>query len=180
MLLIIVFILIGARAVAQEKSTVAREAPIVTSVCEILQDPARWRNRVVSVRGVYEYGLRPQTACSQPFTTNGHVWPQAIDLTGADAEELATWKSTESLGLSFADFVHGERGSPPAPGKLRAATFIGVLRSRATYSITATKYGSMGNGYGHLNAFPAQLVVYEVLRGNYVARRDRVQSKENH
>ena len=52
----------------------------VMSVCELSKDLHAFRDKVVTVRGVYYYGLRQE--CTQKCTSG--LWPSFIDIQGAD------------------------------------------------------------------------------------------------
>jgi hypothetical protein len=71
------------------------------SVCELSKDLASFRNKVVTVRGVYYYGLRQE--CPQKCASG--LWPSFINLEGATD---ATWAA-----LAKADKeVEAERNGP--------------------------------------------------------------------
>src|SRR5579871_5616346 len=59
----------------------------VMSLCELSRDFSRYRNRYISVRGIYFRGLRqrcPQTCATGP-------WPSFVDVIGSDAAGDAIW-----------------------------------------------------------------------------------------
>ncbi len=121
----------------------------VMSVCEISKDFPAFRDKVVTVRGVYFYGLRQE--CTQKCTSS--LWPSFINLQGSDD---ATW----------ADLNKAEREvetEAKATGKRFEiwVTVVGRLQ-------TIVKPSPLGpcdrkrwerGGYGHLGAFPSQITV---------------------
>lgn len=118
------------------------------SVCELSKDFPAFRDKVAAVRGVYYYGLRQE--CPQKCTSG--LWPSFINLEGADD---ATW----------ADLAKAEReveSEAKATGKRLEiwVTVVGRVQTRAKRSsFGPCDRKSWGLGYGHLNAFPAQIVV---------------------
>jgi hypothetical protein len=120
----------------------------VTSVCELSKDFPAFRDKVVTVRGVYYYGLREE--CPQKCADG--MWPSFIDLEGADD---ATW----------ADLAKAEReveSEAKVTGKRLEVwvTVVGRLQTRAKPSpLGPCDRKRQGLGYGHLNAFPARITV---------------------
>lgn len=51
------------------------------SICELLNDIPRYRGTVVTVTGIYWYGLRQ--SCAHPLITGEHAWPSALNLVGS-------------------------------------------------------------------------------------------------
>lgn len=152
--------LVAAAALAgQTPPTVSLPA---ISVCEVLTNPIQWNGRLVEIRGVVDYGLRPESICSQQFVTEGHVWPQAIDLREAREGDGSIDSKWVVGSLSYDDFIRGERSSKRKRAANTTAVFIGRLITREKYTLVKTGYGLLGNGFGHLGVFPVQLVVYGV------------------
>ena len=121
---------------------------MTVSVCELSKDYGAYRDKVLAVRGVYYYGLRE--ACQQ--TCAAGPWPSFLDLVGtgnADWDALAKTEQAVELeakkGKRFEIWV----------------TAHGQLKTRARLSPLGPcdRKGSGYSGYGHLGAFPAQLVV---------------------
>ena len=122
--------------------------PSVMSVCELSRDYPAFRDQKVTVRGVYYYGLRQE--CQQKCATG--LWPSFISLEGGRQgvwDELAkTLRSVEdnakATGQRFEIWV----------------TVAGRLQTRAKRLRSGPcDKKSWGLGYGHLNAFPAQITV---------------------
>jgi len=120
----------------------------VTSVCELSKDLFAFQDKVVTVRGIFYYGLRQQ--CPQKCTDG--LWPSFIDLKGAN-------------GLSWADLAKALReveSEAKATGKRFEiwVTVVGRLRTTAKRSpLGPCDRKKWGLGYGHLNVFPAQIDV---------------------
>ena len=131
-------------------------APVqMMSVCELSKDYPRFRDKVVTVRGVYYYGLRQE--CAQ--TCSSGIWPSFINLDGGTEVTWANIAKTEReveieakrSGKRFEIWV----------------TVTGRLLTRSTFwdkgsqcdwaKIGPGRYGQPG--YGHLGAFPAQIQV---------------------
>jgi len=121
----------------------------VMSVCQLSKDLPAFRDKVVTVRGVYYYGLRQE--CPQKCTDG--LWPSFIEFQGAE-------------GLSWADLnkaLHEVETEAKATGKRFEIwmTVVGRLQ-------TIVKPSPLGpcdrksweqGGYGHLGAFPSQITV---------------------
>lgn len=120
----------------------------VMSVCQLSKDYPRFRDKLVTVRGVYYYGLRQE--CPQSCADG--VWPSFINVEGgSDAAWAALAKAHRELeaeakrtGKRFELWV----------------TVVGRLETRARYPrLSPCDRNSWGSGYGHLGVFPAQIVV---------------------
>lgn len=130
-------------------ATVAAPGTSVMSVCELSKDFARFRDKVVTVRGVYYWGLRQE--CVEKCKVG--LWPSFINLEGGTDEAWTAMAKTERdveaeakrTGKRFEIWV----------------TVVGSLQTRAKRSRLGPcdrKSWGLG-GYGHLGAFPAQITV---------------------
>jgi len=126
----------------------ARDAA-VTSVCELSKDFPGFRDKVVTARGVYYYGLRQE--CAEKCKAG--LWPSFINLEGGTDE---TW---EALAKSERD-VEAEAKRSGKRFELWV-TVVGRLQTRARHSaLGPCDRKSWGlAGYGHLGGFPAQIIV---------------------
>jgi len=132
-------------------STAAQPAdsPSVMSVCELSRDYPAFRNEMVTVRGVYYYGLRQE--CQQKCA--GDLWPSFINLEGGK----------EGVGNELAKTLQSVENDAKATGKRFEiwVTVVGRLQTRAKHS----RHGPCDKeswglpGYGHLGVFPAQIIV---------------------
>ncbi len=113
----------------------------------------------MSVRGIYYYGLRqtcPQTCATGP-------WPSFVDLIGADSarlDELPVTFTTNMQSWDALNKVHRAVERDAKQGKRVEiwVTVLGQLRANPRSPIGPCDEVA-NRGYGHLGAFPAQLVV---------------------
>jgi hypothetical protein len=127
------------------------------SVCELSKDFSRYRDKLVTVRGIYYYGLRQDCAykcAGGPWPSFGR-WPSFIDLEGgSDATWVALTKTDRRVeaeakrtGKRFEIWV----------------TVKGRLNAKSMRSPFDPCDRNTWGTYGHLGAFPAQITV-ESLR----------------
>jgi hypothetical protein len=118
------------------------------SVCELAKDYPRFRDKVVAARGVYYYGLRQR--CPEKCIVG--EWPSFVDLihgtddttwTAIDKAERDVEARAKQSGQRFEIWV----------------TVVGRLGASATRSPLGPCDRAQWGKYGHLGAFPAQLVV---------------------
>lgn len=141
---------------AQAQPTTRQQA---TTVCELLKNPPAYRDQVVTVRGIYWYGLRER--CREQLVTGDHTWPSAIDMVDADSpvsDGVAAHFKTDSMSWERLDQAVRKVA---ASGKKREIwiTVTGMIRAPVSYR---RRDGEIVGGYGHLGVFPAQLVVKEI------------------
>ena len=121
----------------------------VMTVCDLSRDYAAYRDRVVTVRGVYFYGLRQQ--CPQTCATG--PWPSFMDLvvSGAAGETF------------FAVLDKAQRTAAQEAKQGRRvevwATVTGKLNAGAHRSPAGPCDPVANCCFGHLGTFPAQIVV---------------------
>jgi hypothetical protein len=118
------------------------------SVCDLSRNFPAHRNKVVTVRGVYYYGLRQE--CPQKCA--GGLWPSFLDLEGG---AVVTWSALDKVEQTV-------KVEAKKTGKRFEiwVTVIGRLRTRAQHSpLGPCDKESWGHGYGHLGVFPAQIAV---------------------
>lgn len=129
--------------------------PVPISVCDLFKNIAGYRNQLVTVRGVYWFGLRQ--SCKAPFITQGHSWPLALNLVGSTS-------ASDSASVPFVtDDIAWDKLDLSAIALAKAGrkaelwvTVVGLLRAPASY------FRGGAGGYGHLNVFPAELVIKTV------------------
>lgn len=130
------------------------------TVCELFKNPSAYRGKLVTVVGIYWYGLRE--TCPEPFVTGGHVWPSALDMVHSDFPpglgEAAPFKTDTESWDRLELFVRQEAMN----GRREEiwATAVGMIRAPKSYIRTD---GQIVGGYGHLGGYAAQLVVKSVL-----------------
>jgi hypothetical protein len=133
---------------------------VVLSVCDLSRDFAAYDNKLVAVRGVFYYGLRqkcPETCANGP-------WPSFLDLAGADdvraGKPPAGFVSDQQSWVALDNVLRTvERDSKQGKRSEIWVTVVGRVRARGHPSpVGPCDIMARGN-YGHLGAFPAQLVV---------------------
>jgi hypothetical protein len=129
------------------------------TVCELSNDFAAYRDKVIAVRGIYYYGLR-QT-CPQTCTTG--PWPSFLDLVGTGSREKSPAFVTDDANWAALINVQETVEAEAKKGKRLEiwVTAIGRLNTNARRTLLGPcdRIGSRLYGYGHLGAYPAQLVV---------------------
>jgi len=128
--------------------TQSQTSPSPMSVCDLSKDFSAYRNQVVTVRGVYYYGLRqtcPQKCADGP-------WPSFITLEAPAGSDVfnALGKVQNSVEL---EAKKGKRFEIWVTVTGRLDTMLRSPCERA-----ASKY----RGYGHLGVFPAMLTVQSI------------------
>ena len=122
----------------------AQVTPTVMSICELAKDLPSYDDKLVSVRGVYYYGLRQECL---PKCTQG-AWPSFIWLTGGgnwddlDKAERKLEIDAKRTGKRF---------------ELRV-TVTGHLHTKIKPSPLAPCVTTWP-GYGHFSQYPAEIVV---------------------
>ena len=126
------------------------------TVCDILADLQKYRGSIIQVRDEWLGTDLHGRNCAPP-RTGDYVWEPAIWLLDPTSPILekegtpATWKVDQ---IAYDQAIRQLRRY-----RTVTATFIGRLDVRAEGLQTAR---GVGNGYGHLNRFPAQLVIATV------------------
>lgn len=133
--------------------------PRVMTVCELSNDFGAYRDKMIAVRGIYYYGLR-QT-CLQ--TCSIGPWPSSLDLAGIGSREKSPAFVTDDANWNALDNVQKTVEAEAKKGKRLEiwVTAVGRLNTHArrTPLGPCDRIGSRLSGYGHLGAYPAQLVV---------------------
>jgi hypothetical protein len=134
-------------------------------VCTVLRTPNVYRGRMIAVRGIYWQGLRE--GCPE-IRLGGRSWPAALNLVEAVGKQGPTsalfetdrpsWDTLDRLAIREAKAGRQEE---------IWATVLGELRAPATY---IRDDGTTVGGYGHLGAFPAELIVKQVLATEILSR----------
>jgi len=134
-------------------------SPAVISVCDLSRDFTAYRDKLVAVRGVYLYGLRekcPETCAAGP-------WPSFVDLIGTDRKrpgQPPVGFTTDDSGWVQLDTAERAAEREAKQGKRVEVwvTVLGRLRANPHRSPVGPCDIVMNRGYGHLGAYPAQLV----------------------
>jgi hypothetical protein len=123
------------------------------TVCELFKNLRSFHNRTVRVRGVLFYGLRQE--CPQKCGDNSY--PTAITLEGAP--------DTRGVFDEWAKVIFGVESDAKKTGKRFEiwATVEGRLETDVHGSSAAPCYPrNRRGGYGHLNSFPALMIVTRI------------------
>jgi hypothetical protein len=133
------------------------------SVCDLSRDFSAYRGKLVIVRGVYFYGLRQD--CAQSCATG--PWPSFVDLIGTGYTvpgELPFDFRTDDAAFGALDKAEraAEREAKLGRRVEVWATVMGRLRASDHRSPVGPCDRVVNGGYGHLGAFPADLVVQSV------------------
>jgi hypothetical protein len=137
-------------------------------VCHVLSDLNNYRNRDVQIRGEWvqtDHGMYIRGKCNRPLQTGAHRWPSSIwlQLPWLEEEETVDFTADRNV-LEKAQRQAGRLLLRSRPGTHVYATFIGRLQVRERLEVRKREYaGPNGNGFGHLNAYPAQLVLRSII-----------------
>jgi hypothetical protein len=155
--------------------------PVLLTVCEALEKRLQYNDKLVAIVGVmtntFEGSWLSDMGCGEPVKTQGFTWPNLIAImvspeTIPDPPAL-DFIDQATLNLKI-ELVKGRnelrqfRGSPSDSGGTpdfsdRLVVASGRFETRPELRPSQRKngQGDWGNGYGHLNASPAQLVIKE-------------------
>jgi hypothetical protein len=121
------------------------------TVCELSSKLPEYRGKRVAVRGVYYYGLRQEC----PNSCAGGVWPSFLNLVTVGETGSNIWEALTHLEQAV------ERKAKTGRRFEIWVTVVGDLQTNAQRSAVGLcdQVGSHTFGYGHLGAFPGQIVV---------------------
>jgi len=129
------------------------------SVCELLTSLQQNNGSLISVRGELvstDESLSLRGECSERVYIDGFDWPSAISIVPPAGDRS---------GL----------GAPPKAGQIAIASVIGRLETRQQFETVRTSRDVFPIGFGHVNRFPAELVVTRVvsveIRNDYASIR---------
>ncbi len=131
------------------------------TVRDILAAPQSYHGKLISVRGVYYYGLR-DPSCTTSFPDVGHTWPCALNFVKSeqrgDGDPPVRFRTDEQ---SWARLINTVRREAMNGRKCEIwVTVVGQLRVfRTPLKASQSQIG----GFGHLGIFPAELVVERVV-----------------
>jgi hypothetical protein len=125
------------------------------SVCDLSRDYRRFQDKLVTVRGIYYYGLRQE--CAQKCSSG--IWPSFINLEGGSEEMWADIAKTQrqveveakQTGKRFEIWV-------TVAGRLLTRSAFWNKGSQCDWARIGTS-GFGPTGFGHMGAFPAQVQV---------------------
>lgn len=166
LLLVVLFSAMDCHPVAGEPEP--RSSPKAASVCDLFRNLRRHDGKMVRVTGRLIYSREVlalyEEGCARKFKTSGYTWPSMIALAG-----LGEWPAEEPAP-AFEAAVNDrasldaavEDGLKRTPRPPIWVTITGELRLKKKYRIADTHYGRLGDGYGHLGAAPALLIISRV------------------
>ncbi len=161
-----------ARDITVETLPPANTLPVVP-ICDLFQNLTASKGQRIAVRaeivGTSE-GTWLSGHCKSAFVTDGHRWPV-----------LLTWGAPDYFGADppalFRMNEASMRLTPKIPPELRGhnnvatvATFVGRLRMRDKYVGRCRPGDYIGNGFGHLNAAAAELIIESVRDAEVLPR----------
>lgn len=128
------------------------------TVCSVLADLKSFTGSKVLIRGIYWNGLRQP--CAEPLIFGGRTWPQALNLVTSSfpgvpesaklKTDIDSWDRLDRLVL--------DEARKKRRGEIWV-TVSGIVQGPEKHSEgNSVQVG----GYGHLGAFPAQLVVERI------------------
>ena len=140
--------------------TGAQDAERVYSVCELLVNPQQFNGKTVKVRGIVEGGMHgawlKSDDCPEPFYVGENSLPREISLSYQSEYGSAPPPNT----------AHMERVERQIREMLRKTksgilmlTYTGIFETRTDWKVIILAGEPRLWGLGHLNTFPAQLVV---------------------
>jgi hypothetical protein len=175
-------IVLASLASAQTKKS---DPPTIT-VCDLFRDLPAHAGEMISVRGLLYQGREVSALgelCDSKFVTKytwapvlkglpempptgEFVWPTALDLTSAsfvgEGESPVDFETDEAAVHKVFATVSNQRAklnlAPGQQPEIRV-TVIGRLRVKAHHEIVKRGDGTPMGGYGHLSAYPAQIVL---------------------
>jgi hypothetical protein len=137
-------------------------------VCKVLHDLQKYANRDIEIRGEWihtDHGMFIRGKCARALSTGDHRWSSAVwlQLPWLETDEPVDFTADRSA-LEKAQNEAGEL-TESSRGRAIYATFAGKLQVRQRLEIGRRQYGvALGNGFGHLNAYPAQLIVRSIYK----------------
>jgi hypothetical protein len=151
-----------------------RTPPVpVISVCDLSRDFTAYREQLIAVRGVNYYGLRQNC----PANCANGPWPSFVDLTSTEA--LAPGESPFGFTTDDSAWTALDQAERTAEREAKLGrrvevwvTVVGRLRA-SDHRSPVGPCDPVGQGrYGHLGAFPAQLVVQRVAAVDLIPNPD--------
>jgi len=137
------------------------------TVCELLKEPLKWDGQIVTVRdhgrGSEEGAALIGVECPGIFVTDGHVWSSAIFLsTPSLPGHLHSPDFTYDVESGRRMLAKGTELMKKAPLRCLLSTYTGLFETRRDWASAKVAYpnGTSGViGFGHLGAYPAQLLL---------------------
>ena len=150
------------------------EQETAVPMCSLMASLRTYAGKVVTVSGEFEAGPEQFFAggrqCKQPFVTAGFTWPTALQVRfvgGPDTPATVPFEADDSNVLAFRQAVANMKKKT---GGIRACVSItGLVQLRDDYHVSVRPDGRItAMGFGHMGAFPGQLIVKSVLVKSWV------------
>jgi len=136
----------------------------VYTVCELLANPQSFNRKAVRVRGIVEGGTEgawlESSDCPGKFYVGKRSLPNAISLSYQS-------EFGDAPPRNSAHIERVERQIKEKQRKMKSSvvtlTYSGVFETRTDWIASTSSTGDVQlMGFGHLNSFPAQLVVVDI------------------
>jgi hypothetical protein len=142
----------------------APESERVYSTCELLADPQQFNHKIVSVRGDVQAGLEgswvEDSECKEPFLVGGLSLPKAISLSYRTESGDEPPRNSSHIKQVTEEINKISKGTKAV--KL-VVTYKGLFETREKWVTLVLPSGDKQLwGLGHLNGFPAQLVIIDM------------------
>lgn len=132
--------------------------PRQTDLCSVVKRPRYFNDKYVEVSGVSRFrsGAVSNPKC-RGMVTDGYAWPPGL--------YMALDRMSDSRVRGYQDALSRGFEVARAAGKdVICLTLIGVVESKRKYQVVTLPDGRKhGDGFGHLNVWPAKLHIVEVV-----------------
>jgi hypothetical protein len=160
-ILICVSVLFGACSRERRASSIVQATAGPVSVCDLIRSLELYQDKMVTVRGVYYFGLREES-CQSTFVSDGRSWPSALDLVDssfpADGDSAVSFATDDESWNKLDEIVIRE-----ARQRQYLQIWVTVVAQvRGPQRRLRTGQSRSIGGYGHLGMYPAQLVVKRI------------------
>jgi hypothetical protein len=134
------------------------------TACDLLENIPKYRGMIVEVRA--EFGGAFLKGNCKPLKTGTHTWPNVIILDTPESlresEPPANWRA-DKKGWDEAIAEMQQLFRKAGPDAIIEATVVGRFDSPASLEVVTGEFSTRTtNGYGHLNQYPARLVVASI------------------
>jgi hypothetical protein len=141
----------------------AEDADRVYSVCELLASPNEFDGKAVKVRGDVEGGFEgawlESKDCPEQFYAEGYSLPKKISLAYRSAFGREAVRNEKHIRQVEDRVKHSSKNAKSDLAVIRT----GIFETRKVWMILTLASGEKQLwGFGHLNGFPAQLVVTDL------------------
>ena len=136
----------------------------VYTVCDLLKTPQSFNGKSVRVRGIVEGGAEgawlKSHDCPGKFYVGENALPMAISLSYQSEYGGAPARNKAHIARVERQIREKQRGMKSS---VLTLTYSGVFETRTEWVVSTSRTGEVHLlGFGHLNSFPAQLVVVDI------------------